>query len=84
MFSAKDAFKKEFPKNHFTRVSADHPFDLFVGADSEGRHCLKFTGHFTPVNVQGSAYIDVEQYRNLDSFSLFFSAGLIFSWWMVL
>lgn len=59
--------------SYFSRVDPEHPLDLFVGLDDQGRKAIKLRAKFTPKVIKGTFAIEVNQYRNNDFNTIQFS-----------
>ena len=55
----------EFDKPcYFSRVDAEHILDWHIGIDEKGRMSIEYRSNFTARRVQGTKYIEVNQYKN--------------------
>lgn len=61
-YNSKHAFERLFKESYFTRVDSEHPLDLWLGVDAQGRKALRFTGEFTPAKVNGTHAVEVRQF----------------------
>ena len=61
-FDAAKAFETGFDVSNYIRVGADHPLELYIGADKHGRKSLRFLGDFRKTIVNGTKSVEVKQF----------------------
>lgn len=65
MEDIKERFASISNKDRFTRVNPDHPSDIFVGIDINGKYALKYRGNFLPqTNIKSAGGIIINHYAN--------------------
>lgn len=73
-YDAKSHFSKLVKNQYFSRVDSEHPLELYLGVDKEGRKALRFFGTFAPSKVTSTKAIAVKHFssdgRNCIQFSL--------------
>ena len=73
-YDSKAHFNKLFRNSYFQRTDADHPLELLLGVDKDGRKALRFVGDFESAKLTGTKAIAVKQFllgdRNCIQFSL--------------
>ena len=60
----KSRFSEFNRPSFFSRVDADHILDWHIGIDEKGRMSIEYRSNFTARRVQGTKYIEVNQYKN--------------------
>ena len=60
----KSRFSEFNRPSFFSRVDADHILDWHIGIDEIGRMSIEYRSNFTARRVQGTKYIEVNQYKN--------------------
>ena len=61
-YDSKAQFNRLFNASHFLRVDPNHPLDLLLGVDKEGRKTLRFEGSFVPAKISGTKAIVVKHF----------------------
>lgn len=63
MKAVKERFDEFKNKSYFSRVDADHPLELMLGLDDNGRKALKLRANFKPLQIKGTSSIEVRQFK---------------------
>ncbi len=64
MTELKKRFDDFTSPNFYSRVSADHVLELYIGLDEKGRKSIELRSAFNPRKVKGTSAIEVNQYDN--------------------
>lgn len=72
-YDSKAQFNRQFKYSHFVRVDSEHPLDLLLGIDKEGRKAIRFRGDFKTAKVTGTKAIAVKQFKLNDQNCIQFS-----------
>lgn len=62
-YDSKEHFNRLFRNSYFLRADQDHPLELLLGVDKEGRKALRFLGKFKTVKVTGTKAIAVKHFQ---------------------
>ena len=62
-YDSKAHFNKLFKSSYFLRVDSQHPLELLLGVDKEGRKAIRFVGDFQTVKVTGTKAIAVKHFQ---------------------
>lgn len=60
----KSRFAEFFRPSFFSRVDPNHILNWHIGIDELGRKSIEYRSNFTARRVQGTKYIEVNQYKN--------------------
>lgn len=61
-YDSKALFNKLFQNSYFQRVDDEHPLELYLGVDQEGRKAIRFWGEFKSVKLVGTKAIAVKHF----------------------
>ncbi len=67
-----DIFSAGFQPGYYKRVGDPKGLDTYVGKDEKGRFAFKLRGRYLPVRIFGSEVISVEQYKDVETYTLLF------------